>query len=471
MAIRRCPYCKAIIDESQKYCNNCGTQLLFPADEAEEEPIKGEKIVDEDFKDVVEGEDDGEEDERLLTKDEADLEEIDLEEVLEGSGHFPDEPEAEREPEPEAKPKPRARRAPQPPAPQPPAELEARDPELEPVAKPVAKPVRRAAAKPTPRAPRKAVEAKPKLDTKEEIAKLIAVLEEKERQATGPIDGEPKRDEPPVWAPTPPPAFSPPPPPSPASPPAPDPEPVPPVMERKPGLDAAWEELLRKPPTVDVEGERIEIPRIPDTSPEEDLYGAVRKIGSSFRGDEAEGAGDEGSVLEPPSSLAPGDTMDFQQEVMSRTPLEIPRPPVAPAPPPEPTRMGIPERITREEIFQDRDENETPPESVFDDMRLRPSPPTPSTAELLDREPSPRRRMGFFRKAVALIFDAAFIAAIWGLALWLAGRLMGLTLPELVTMAPVASGVLLAALLGSYFFLFLFFLGETLGDRMASPKS
>ena len=48
MAVRRCPYCKAIIDESQKYCNNCGTQLLF-SDEEGEEPIKGEKIVDEDF--------------------------------------------------------------------------------------------------------------------------------------------------------------------------------------------------------------------------------------------------------------------------------------------------------------------------------------------------------------------------------------------------------------------------------------
>ena len=45
MAIRRCPYCKAIIDESDKYCNNCGTQLLFPEDEYIEEDIPGEKII------------------------------------------------------------------------------------------------------------------------------------------------------------------------------------------------------------------------------------------------------------------------------------------------------------------------------------------------------------------------------------------------------------------------------------------
>jgi hypothetical protein len=48
MAIRRCPYCKAIIDEGSEYCSNCGTQLLFPEDEYIEEEIPGEKIIDED---------------------------------------------------------------------------------------------------------------------------------------------------------------------------------------------------------------------------------------------------------------------------------------------------------------------------------------------------------------------------------------------------------------------------------------
>jgi len=46
MAITRCPYCHAIIDENDKYCNNCGTQLLFADDEEIEEEIPGEKIVD-----------------------------------------------------------------------------------------------------------------------------------------------------------------------------------------------------------------------------------------------------------------------------------------------------------------------------------------------------------------------------------------------------------------------------------------
>jgi len=46
MAITRCPYCHAIIDENDKYCNNCGTQLLFAEDEDVDEEIPGEKIID-----------------------------------------------------------------------------------------------------------------------------------------------------------------------------------------------------------------------------------------------------------------------------------------------------------------------------------------------------------------------------------------------------------------------------------------
>lgn len=46
MAIKRCPYCRSIIDEADRYCENCGTQLLFPEDENIEEDIPGEKILE-----------------------------------------------------------------------------------------------------------------------------------------------------------------------------------------------------------------------------------------------------------------------------------------------------------------------------------------------------------------------------------------------------------------------------------------
>ena len=108
VAIRRCPYCKAIIDESQKYCNNCGTQLLFPEDESNEEPIKGEKILDEDFKDDDEnrGFDEPADDKGLERED------IDLEAVLKGAGHFPDEAAASTPADPLRSPDPSAPVAP-----------------------------------------------------------------------------------------------------------------------------------------------------------------------------------------------------------------------------------------------------------------------------------------------------------------------------------------------------------------------
>jgi predicted amidophosphoribosyltransferase len=47
MALKRCPYCQAVIDEENKYCSNCGTQLLFPEDESIEEDIPGDKIIED----------------------------------------------------------------------------------------------------------------------------------------------------------------------------------------------------------------------------------------------------------------------------------------------------------------------------------------------------------------------------------------------------------------------------------------
>jgi hypothetical protein len=82
MAIRRCPYCKAIIDEADKYCNNCGTQLLFPEDEYEEEEIPGDKIIEEkDEEQEEEGEE--EKEEELESGGEEDEEEEEEEEEFE----------------------------------------------------------------------------------------------------------------------------------------------------------------------------------------------------------------------------------------------------------------------------------------------------------------------------------------------------------------------------------------------------
>ena len=98
MAIRRCPYCKAIIDEKDKYCENCGTQLLFPEDEYEEEPIPGDKIVDE-KEESGEGESEEEVlEEKSKAEDDEDEEEEETEEEEEE-----DEEEDEEEEEKEEK--------------------------------------------------------------------------------------------------------------------------------------------------------------------------------------------------------------------------------------------------------------------------------------------------------------------------------------------------------------------------------
>jgi hypothetical protein len=121
MAIRRCPYCKAIIDEQDKYCNNCGTQLLFPEDEFVEEEIPGDKIVDEDETKEEEQEEELEEEEKpgktesVEEKVEEDEEEEEIEEEEEEDKDDDseelgerveekeeDEEEAEEEFEPEA---------------------------------------------------------------------------------------------------------------------------------------------------------------------------------------------------------------------------------------------------------------------------------------------------------------------------------------------------------------------------------
>ena len=77
MAITRCPYCHAIIDENDKYCNNCGTQLLFPDDEAADEEIPGEKIVDAEVEEKDYTVDEPEDEKRLraAADDDEDLDE------------------------------------------------------------------------------------------------------------------------------------------------------------------------------------------------------------------------------------------------------------------------------------------------------------------------------------------------------------------------------------------------------------
>jgi hypothetical protein len=79
MAIKRCPYCKAIIEEESGFCSNCGTRLLFPEDESKEEEIPGDKIVEEEETPPEEPEK-VKTDEEGLKEEEREKEEMELEE-------------------------------------------------------------------------------------------------------------------------------------------------------------------------------------------------------------------------------------------------------------------------------------------------------------------------------------------------------------------------------------------------------
>ena len=68
------------------------------------------------------------------------------------------------------------------------------------------------------------------------------------------------------------------------------------------------------------------------------------------------------------------------------------------------------------------------------------------------------------------IFDLIFVGVFWFFALWLASRIIGNSVFTLISTSTELSLALLGLILLEYFFLFYFFLGGTLGDRMFPRK-
>ena len=492
MAIRRCPYCKAIIDESQKYCNNCGTQLLFPDDESVEEDIKGEKIVDEDFKDSDEEADESDE---PPGDEDAQSEEIDLEKVLEGKDSFPGEKE-EEEIEEEAKAEEKEVEA----------EEEAADeiPEKKFITEPIEKP--ETAPLPPPFA---SAALPPPADVPEPVKPELL-------QTAPPIDVEPA--EPPRLSTE----FFMTPPPKPAPP---KPEPVdaeesveekPPKKERPPlpsvtpeieerevqeiAADEPPEEAEDQAPLEEdlVSDEEDEDKSVPDTREEivrliAALEKKQKKLSLTMEEEKLLAPLEEASNLpqwsdlskESPSaeifeedkeekaeakSLVPGDTMDFQEEVMTRAEKLAP----------SGSTIGIPENVAKDqddslfdkadmakvktaEIGIPRYEMEETEEAVSE-AGEEPAEPEEQAVEI------PRARVGFFGRLKAIVFDLIFIAVVWLAAVWGASLMMDVPFAALVRGVPLPLGALFVILLAGYFFLFFFFLGETLGGRMAARR-
>ncbi|MCK4263814.1 MAG: hypothetical protein KAX27_02625, partial [Candidatus Aminicenantes bacterium] len=68
------------------------------------------------------------------------------------------------------------------------------------------------------------------------------------------------------------------------------------------------------------------------------------------------------------------------------------------------------------------------------------------------------------------VFDLLFIAALWLVTLWLASRVVEVSLFQLISASILSVAAFYIVLLVIYFFLFFVFLGETLGDHLFTQE-
>ncbi len=430
MAIKRCPYCRAIIDEKDQYCNNCGTQLLFPEDADAEEEIKGEKIVDEDVEDkdyeIPKPED--EESEKAESAEE---------EELEAGGAEPEEQKASQEEEeevilvdedksaeagaasttevvreekaPEESPAGMPAQGdalPELPA-EPSAELPAegaadvlaanRDESRREIEEGMAEKFEEEAGmeKQVP-APKKPLTFDTReLDQigrtaelgKEQIEKFLEVLKEREEESKARSIKPPEpEDNLPAWARE--------------------------MKEQAPasGLERTDEAVSRE------EGEEREGPKVREPRPSSGEEGTEEEIKRPARRISDSGIGLPEKVTQT--------TLPFEKA--------IPREEI-----PAETKAG---RFRKEEPYEEEAEGEEP-------TRVRPP-----------------FKLSVFLKAK--FFDILFVSVFWLVSLWLAARSMNVTIFQMFSVVPNGLFILLGALLALYFFPFYFFLGETLGDRL-----
>ncbi len=343
MAIRRCPYCKAIIDETDKYCNNCGTQLLFPEDENIEEDIPGDKIIEEEEEEEEEEES---EEEEFETAEEKEFEEASWEE------------EEEREEEEEE-------------------------------------------------------EEREQAEEKEEWPE--EKLEEEEFRSEGDVDKKYRvtleNDE---------------------------------LIFKTKELGEVTPAAAEEEEVDEAEREEVKIEmgeRVPETGEvlppwaseikEVHPFALEREEGEEFEERELEKEKEgEGEVEEKPAEKMPD------------------------------SGIGIPERITQTgSLFADTEALEKPTTKRFEGIFLE-----------AREEERAAPYLPFSLKMKSKFVDLIFITAIWLISLWFTARVIDVSFFRLFTKSPLPILGFYLILLLLYFFLFLYFLGETLGDHYFSGE-
>jgi hypothetical protein len=416
MAIKRCPYCKAIIDEEDKYCNNCGTQLLFPEDESIEEEIPGDKIIDEE-----EDEEEEEEEEELLedegagaTKESEDLDEEEGEKALE------EELEAEE------------------------AELqgEQTEEEIEEDKEEISTGVEtekwqaEGAQTEQPEGEEAQIEAS-------ELQASGEMIEEGEEEEIEILREEDKQQEE---------------------------APEPPAVrfekseaEKKYEVSIEEDELVFKTKDLDhltgtVDEGKKEL---------EEFLGSFKKAEEEKKTTPA--ALDESSELFQEGEAAPGTREELPPWASGMK--ESPPAPVSAQPPAgtgdednltprewkTDSGVGIPEKVTQKTLpFADTAAQKLEEES----MRVE----APSSDEV------EQRPAGFRSRLKAKLVDVVFITALWLISLWFTAQVIGVSFFRLIFRSPIPVLAFYLILLVLYFFLFLYFLGETLGDHYFSEE-
>ncbi|OGD10910.1 MAG: hypothetical protein A2Y86_06055 [Candidatus Aminicenantes bacterium RBG_13_62_12] len=478
MAITRCPYCHAIIDENVKYCNNCGTQLLFADDEGVDEEIPGEKIIDADTeeKDYTVEEPEGESkpkedsdlDEELeeeteelaldkLVAEEAGEEDEDLtEEVIlvdeikaaeaGGKGKF-EEPE-EKEETTELKNAEEEKSEDE-------EEDEGEDEEEEETEEPADK------------------EDRSEAPVDEETAEVAASLSEEEAHAG-------KTDELPSTA-----------------------------EETEPAIEYITDDKDR----ADAEASKEAVP-MPVTFDTQELEGIgktielgkekIDKFLEVLAEKEAEVETPPKEAREPTATLPPwASTMKgapvFPEETApvgafgqgvadTAAPTGEEEVEIFPRRKDSDSTIGLPERVSQsplpfeqaaaeeEEVEEEPDDNKVrekilptagPVRTEREAVRpTRESERREAEEEGVGEEPTPRPPFSFSVFFKSKAFDVLFVGLFWLVALWLAASSMGATLFDILGSMSGSMLLLYAVFIFIYFFLFKFFLGETLGDRL-----
>lgn len=427
MAIRRCPYCKAIIDEGSEYCSNCGTQLIFPEDEFVEEEIPGEKIIDVNEEDAEPSEkqdpakgksqstkgkrgkkkaaQETKKEEAELVEDEAEAAESEVAELEPETEAKPDEEEiAEGEQEPEGEELPSEEQLPvymQETATEEPPSEELLEPKEELSLKTVEEAEEEAEehAAQDGSADFRTADLEGMVDPaekeKEEIEKFLDSLKE-ERERTKKYYEE--TGELPPWAQS--------------------------MREGTASEAPLEEEEFGEEPIEPEESEEVE--DITDAAVYEE----------SFEEEKLE------EPVEPEKPAEPDKEIPFKDgEAKEEEAVHV-----------ADTGMGLPEGVDQQNLpFS---------QGLF----------ASTSAKKKKRHPK-KPDVNFSPWIKSRIFDVLIIVGIWLVALWLASRIVGIGFFQLLTTSTVQTLVFLIALLVIYFFLFLFFLGETLGDHLFSEES